>query len=105
MKKSVSVVFELETIQKGVEGAAALVALQAAGGLEDEDALGAAEAILALIACRLRDLRRVVSGALDTKLFLAAHNVGLEAGARGDAHDVLLRGGDEEDRAKKPRTR
>ena len=85
--KRISVSAELAVIQKAVEGAALLIEVGRQGGVGDEDVEALASAVLALTACRLRDLGRAVRGTLAPELFVAAHN---EAVAGADSGDVLL---------------
>jgi len=60
--KAVSVSSELITIQRAVEGAALLVEVGRQGGVEDEETGALASAVLAIAACRLRDLGRAARG-------------------------------------------
>ncbi|HYD51670.1 MAG TPA: hypothetical protein VEA99_03540 [Gemmatimonadaceae bacterium] len=85
--KAVSVSSELITIQRAVEGAALLVEVGRQGGVEDEDTGALASAVLAIAACRLRDLGRAARGMLDVESFWAPHNAAAEAPGR----DVVLR--------------
>ena len=85
--KSVSVSAELTVIQRAVEGAGVLVELGRHGGLEDEDTGALVASILALTACRVRDLGRLVRGSMPVDLFVASHN---EAVIGSDGKDVVL---------------
>ena len=85
--KTISVSAELAIIQRSVEAAALLVEVGRQGGVGNEDVEALASAVLALTACRLRDLGRAVRGTLAPELFVAAHN---EAVAGADSDDVLL---------------
>ena len=85
--KTISVSAELTVIQRAVEGAALLVEVGRQGGVEGEDTGALASAVLALTACRLRDLGRAVRGSLASELFVATHN---EAVAGADCEDVFL---------------
>ena len=85
--KSVSVSAELATIQQAVEAAGMIVEIGRQGGVEDEDTGALCSAILALAACRLRDLGRVVRGTMPVELFLASHNAAVEG---SDGEDLIL---------------
>lgn len=85
--RAVSVSHELTTIQRAVEGAAVLIEIGRQGGLEGDDVGGFASAILALVACRIRDLGRACRGTLDTRVFSAPHNLPVEG---HEAEDVIL---------------
>jgi hypothetical protein len=86
--KAVSVGAELDTIQRAVEGAGLLVEVGRHGGVEGEDTGTFVSAILALAACRLRDLGRATRGTLDAELLWAQHNAAVEGTAPGE--DVIL---------------
>ncbi len=88
-QKSVSVGYELLTLEHAVEGVAALVEMLRLGDLDDRDAERGVSALLALLGCRVRDLGRVVRGAMPADLLLAPHNEAMEA-MKGDDPDVLL---------------
>jgi hypothetical protein len=82
---SVSVGSELLTLEHAIEGVAALVEVQRHGGLEEGDDIErGVSALLALVGCRVRDLGRVVRGAMPADLFLARHNESLGAMAGHD---------------------
>ncbi len=85
--KVVSVSAELTVIQRATEGAALLVEVGRQGGMEGEDTGALASAILALTACRLRDLGRAVRGTLPADLLVAAHNEAVEG---ADGEDLFL---------------
>jgi hypothetical protein len=87
--KTVSVSSELTTIQRAVEGAVLLVEVGRQGGVEDEDAGAFVSAILALAACRLRDLGRAARGTLDAEVLWAPHNAAVDDTAPGE-EDVIL---------------
>ncbi len=85
--KAVSVSSELTTIQRAVEGAALLVEMGRQGGVEGEDTGALASAILALAACRLRDLGRAGRGTLRVEDFWAPHGAAV---AGSDMEDLIL---------------
>lgn len=84
--KRISVSAELAVIQRSVEAAALLVEVGRQGGVGDEDVEALASAVLALTACRLRDLGRAVRGSLAPELFVAAHNEAVAGADSGDVH-------------------
>lgn len=85
--KAVSVSAELTTIQRAVEGAALLVEMGRQGGVEGEDTGALASAILALAACRLRDLGRAGRGTLRMEDFWAPHGAAVDG---SDLEDLIL---------------
>jgi hypothetical protein len=85
--KAVSVSAELTTIQRAVEAAGMLVEVDRHGGVEGEDSRPLVAAILALAACRLRDLGRAARGRLPVELFMAPHNDAVDG---GDDEDLVL---------------
>lgn len=85
--KAVSVSAELTAIQRAVEGAALLVEIDRQGGIESEDSRPFVAAILALAACRLRDLGRAGRGSLDVETFWAPHNAAVDD---SDEEDLIL---------------
>ncbi len=88
--KSVSVGYELQTLEHAVEGALVLVELQRVSGLEEGEDIGrSVSPVLALVACRVRDLGRVVRGSMPADQFLAPHNDALDPHA-GDDPDLLV---------------
>jgi hypothetical protein len=90
--KAVSVSAVLDTIQRAVEGAGLLVEVKRHGGVEGEDTEAFVSAVLALAACRLRDVGRAARGTLDPEVLSAPHNTIVDTAAE----DVVLhpRGGD-----------
>lgn len=97
--KAVSLSAELDTIQRTVEGAALLVEVGRAGGVEDEDIGALVSAILALAVCRLRDLGRAGRGALDPGVLLAPHNTVVDEAAE----DIVLGPKSSTSKQKRPR--
>lgn len=85
--KAVSVSAELTTIQRAVEGAALLVEIGRQGGVEDEDTGALVSAILALAACRLRDLGRAGRGTLSVEDFWALHGAAID---QDEVEDLIL---------------
>lgn len=79
--KVVSVAFELTEVMHAVEAAQLLAKAVQQGALgddRDESAAPAAvSATLSLVAVRLRDLVRAISGSTNPATFLAAHNTAL----------------------------
>lgn len=85
--KAVSISAELDTIQRAVEGAGLLVEVGRHGGVEGEDTGAFVSAVLALAACRLRDLGCAARGTLDPEVLSAPHNTVVDA----EAEDAVLR--------------
>lgn len=85
--KAVSVSAELLVIQRAVEAAALVVEVGRQGGVEGEDTGALASAVLALTACRLRDLGRTCRGTLAVEQFRSAHNASVDDSSE---EDVIL---------------
>lgn len=85
--KAVSVSAELAVIQRAVEGAALLVEVGRHGGVEGEDTGALVSAVLALAACRLRDLGRAARGTLDASILWSEHSAAIEG---SDEEDLIL---------------
>jgi hypothetical protein len=84
--KSVSLAYEIHELQRVLEGVVALVEVEAEGNPEAERVT----ATLGLVACRLRDLGRVLRGSMPVNLFWTPQNAALEGAAEGGGVDVIL---------------
>ena len=89
--RAVSVRDEVMTIAATVRGATALA--QHAEGVGEDEARQLQPMIagvLTLVACRLRDLERVLHGEVDPAAFHAPHNAAPEEWASDDEKNVVL---------------